>query len=222
MGDICVLLLGETSEALADRLSASGYSPLIGESGLQQASQGGCELVVLSAEWGARIQELRTHLGALPMLLDIVEDSVPARSQLLIEGGDDFWLSSAGASDLLTRLRVHLKLQDKQRPPRDLLQLGDLSIVPSRHEVRRNGQTIALTAREYALLELLMRHAREVVSRERILATVWRDQQGAASNVIEVYVRYLRQKLETGGGKRLIHTVRGRGYCLSDGPPQLG
>jgi DNA-binding response OmpR family regulator len=178
--------------------------------------------VVLSAEWGARIQELRAHLGALPMLLDIVEDSVPARSQVLIEGGDDFWLSSAGASDLLTRLRVHLKLQDKQRPPRDLLQLGDLSIVPSRHEVRRNGQTIALTAREYALLELLMRHAREVVSRERILATVWRDQQGAASNVIEVYVRYLRQKLETGGGKRLIHTVRGRGYCLSDGPPQLG
>ena len=222
MGDICVLLLGETSEALAERLSASGYSPLIGESGLQQASQGGCELVVLSAEWGARIQELRAHLGELPMLLDIVEDSVPARSQVLIEGGDDFWLSSAGASDLLTRLRVHLKLQDKQRPPRDLLQLGDLSIVPSRHEVRRNGQTIALTAREYALLELLMRHAREVVSRERILATVWRDQQGAASNVIEVYVRYLRQKLETGGGKRLIHTVRGRGYCLSDGPPQLG
>ena len=222
MGDICVLLLGETSEALAERLRASGYIPRIGESGLQQASQGGCELVVLSADWGARIQELRAHLGALPMLLDIVEDSVPARSQVLIEGGDDFWLSSAGASDLLTRLRVHLKLQDKQRPPRDLLQLGDLSIVPSRHEVRRNGQTIALTAREYALLELLMRHAREVVSRERILATVWRDQQGAASNVIEVYVRYLRQKLETGGGKRLIHTVRGRGYCLSDGPPQLG
>ena len=221
MGDICVLLLGETSEALAERLSASGYSPLIGESGLQQASQGGCELVVLSAEWGARIQELRAHLGALPMLLDIVEDSVPARSQLLIEGGDDFWLSSAGASDLLTRLRVHLKLQDKQRPPRDLLQLGDLSIVPSRHEVRRNGQTIALTAREYALLELLMRHAREVVSRERILATVWRDQQGAASNVIEVYVRYLRQKLESEGEKRLLHTVRGQGYCLSDGPPQL-
>ena len=94
MGDICVLLLGETSEALAERLSASGYSPLIGESGLQQASKGGCELVVLSAEWGARIQELRAHLGALPMLLDIVEDSVPARSQVLIEGGDDFWLSS--------------------------------------------------------------------------------------------------------------------------------
>jgi len=222
MGERCIMLLGETSEALAERLSASGYSPLIGEVGLQEASQAGCEVVLLSPEWGARIQDLRASLGAIPMLLDIVEDSVPARSQLLLQGGDDFWLSSAGASDLLTRLRVHLKLQDKQRPPRDLLQLGDLSIVPSRHEVRRNGQTIALTAREYALLELLMRHACEVVSRERILATVWRDQQSAASNVIEVYVRYLRQKLETGGGKRLIHTVRGRGYCLSDGPPQLG
>ena len=222
MNDATVLLLGETPEALAERLSASGYRPLIGEAGRQQAAQDSCELVVLSAEWGARIPELRQSLGSIPMLLDIVEDSVAARSQVLLQGGDDFWLSAAGASDLLTRLRVHLKLQDKQRPPRDLLQLGDLTIVPSRHEVRRSGQSIALTAREYALLELLMQHAREVVSRERILATVWRDQQGTASNVIEVYVRYLRQKLETGGGKRLIHTVRGRGYCLSDGPPQLG
>lgn len=222
MNDVCVLLLGETSEALAERLSASGYAPLLGEPGLKQAAQDGCELVVLSADWGGRIQELRQSLGPIPLLLDIVEDSVPARSEVLLQGGDDFWLSSAGASDLLTRLRVHLKLQDKQRPPRDLLQLGDLSIVPSRHEVRRQGETIALTAREYALLELLMEHAREVVSRERILATVWRDQQGAASNVIEVYIRYLRQKLEAEGGKRLIHTVRGQGYCLSDGPPQLG
>ena len=124
MNDLCVLLLGETSEALAERLSASGYSPLLGEPGLKQAAQDGCDLVVLSADWGTRIQELRQSLGPVPLLLDIVEDSVPARSEVLLQGGDDFWLSSAGTSDLLTRLRVHLKLQDKQRPPRDLLQLG--------------------------------------------------------------------------------------------------
>ena len=81
---------------------------------------------------------------------------------------------------------------------------------------------MALTAREYALLLLLIEHRGQVLSREQILRQVWHDQRGAASNVIEVYVRYLRQKLEQEGEKRLIHTVRGQGYCLSDGPPQLG
>jgi DNA-binding response OmpR family regulator len=92
-------------------------------------------------------------------------------------------------------------------------------VVPSRHEVRRGQRLIPLTAREYALLLLLIEHSGQVLSREQILRQVWHDQQGAASNVIEVYVRYLRQKLEEQGEKRLIHTVRGQGYCLSDGPP---
>ena len=74
MNDVCVLLLGETSEALAERLRASGYAPLLGEPGLRQAAQDGCELVVLSADWGARIQELRQSLGPIPLLLEIVED----------------------------------------------------------------------------------------------------------------------------------------------------
>jgi DNA-binding response OmpR family regulator len=95
-------------------------------------------------------------------------------------------------------------------------------VVPSRHEVRRGARSVNLTAREYALLLHLLEHRGQVLSREQILQQVWHDQQGAASNVIEVYVRYLRQKLEEAGEKRLIHTVRGRGYCLSDGPPQLG
>ena len=85
--------------------------------------------------------------------------------------------------------------------------------------MNRGNRLFALTAREYQLLLLLLRHAGEVVSREQILREVWDDQQATASNVIEVYVRYLRQKLEEGGERRLIHTVRGHGYCLSDGPP---
>jgi len=85
--------------------------------------------------------------------------------------------------------------------------------------VRRGQRLLALTAREYALLQLLMEHSGQVLSRDQILRQVWHDQRGAASNVIEVYVRYLRQKLEEHGEKRLIHTVRGQGYCLSNGPP---
>jgi DNA-binding response OmpR family regulator len=81
---------------------------------------------------------------------------------------------------------------------------------------------IALTAREYQLLLFLIERAGQVLSRETILRNIWSDQQGAASNVIEVYVRYLRQKLEQDGEARLIHTVRGQGYCLRDGRPPLG
>ena len=80
---------------------------------------------------------------------------------------------------------------------------------------------MALTAREYGLLMLLLTHAGQVVGREQILSEVWNDDQGTSSNVIEVYVRYLRQKLEEAGEQRLIHTIRGRGYSLSDGLPQL-
>ena len=82
-------------------------------------------------------------------------------------------------------------------------------------------QDILISIREYALLLLLMEHSGQVLSRDQILREVWHDQQSAASNVIEVYVRYLRQKLEEVGERRLIHTIRGQGYCLSERLPQL-
>ena len=215
MSGATLLLLGQEAEQLAARLEASGYHCRLG------ADQAGsdCDLVILGAEASPLIPELRQRLGEVPLLLDIGSDSVAARSRMLRSGASDFWLSSAGASDLLLRLRLHRKLQHKNRPPEDRLSLGDLSVVPSRHEVRRGQRLVALTAREYALLVLLLQHSGQVLSREQILRHVWNDQQATASNVIEVYVRYLRQKLEEQGEKRLIHTVRGQGYCLSDGPP---
>ena len=215
MSAATLLLLGQEAEALAPRLEASGYSCHVGEPGLEA----GCDLVVLGAEHADQVPALQQRFGAVPLLLDIGTDSVAARSHMLRSGATDFWLSSAGASDLLMRLRLHRKLLDKARPPEDRLSLGDLSLIPSRHEVRRGQRLVQLTAREYALLLLLMEHGGQVLSRDQILRQVWHDQQGAASNVIEVYVRYLRQKLEEQGERRLIHTVRGQGYCLSDGPP---
>ena len=220
MSEATLLLLGAEAEALAERLEASGYSCLVGESSSDQWPL--CHLAVLSADQQPRIATLRQRLPEIPLLLEIGSDSVGARSRLLQAGASDFWIASLGASDLLVRLRLHLKLIHKQQPSRDRLTLADLTVVPSRHEVRRNGRLINLTAREYALLLMLIEHRGQVLSREQILRQVWHDQQGAASNVIEVYVRYLRQKLEEQGERRLIHTVRGRGYCLSDGPPQLG
>ena len=210
-----LLLLGQEAEALAPRLEASGYTCHIGEEGIAAR----CDLAVLGAELADQLPQLQQRIGTMPVLLDIGTDSLAARSRLLRSGATDFWLSSAGASDLLMRLRLHLKLLEKGRPPEDRLSLGDLSLIPSRHEVRRGQRIVPLTAREYALLLLLMEHSGQVLSRDQILRQVWHDQRGAASNVIEVYVRYLRQKLEEQGEKRLIHTVRGQGYCLSDGPP---
>jgi len=219
LSEATLLLLGAEAEAQAPRLEASGYSCLIGEASAPDWPR--CHLAVLAADQQGRIPELQRRLPGIPLLLDIGNDSVGARSRLLQVGASDFWLSSQGPSDLLLRLRLHLKLIHKGQPSRDRLSLADLTVVPSRHEVRRGGRSITLTAREYALLLHLLEHRGQVLSREQILQQVWHDQQGAASNVIEVYVRYLRQKLEEAGEKRLIHTVRGQGYCLSDGPPQL-
>jgi two-component system response regulator MprA len=210
-----LLLLGQEAEALAARLEASGYGCCVGTDQIND----NCDLVILGMDALDQLPALRQRLGAVPVLLDIGQDTVAARSRMLRSGANDFWLSSAGPSDLLMRLRLHRKLLEKGRPPADRLSLGDLSVVPSRHEVRRGQRLVPLTAREYALLLLLIEHSGQVLSRDQILRQVWHDQQGAASNVIEVYVRYLRQKLEEQGEKRLIHTVRGQGYCLSDGPP---
>ena len=214
-----VLLIGPEAEALAPRLEASGYRPRLAAEGTGPAGQ--VELVVLSAEAASGIPTLREQFGAVPMLLDLGTDSLEARSRCLSAGADDFWLSSQGPSDLLMRLRLHARLQRRHNPIVDSLQVADLIISPSRRQVRRGARQIALTAREYQLLVFLIERAGQVLSREAILQGIWSDQQGAASNVIEVYVRYLRQKLEAGGERRLIHTVRGQGYCLAARPPLL-
>jgi DNA-binding response OmpR family regulator len=106
--------------------------------------------------------------------------------------------------------------------PAQLLQVGDLVLNPSTRQVKRGARPVGLTAREYQLLLLLLERKGTVVSRELILRQVWNDEQASnSSNVIEVYVRYLRQKLEEGGERRLIHTIRGQGYRLSERLPQL-
>jgi DNA-binding response OmpR family regulator len=220
VSDPLLLLLGAEATALAARLEASGYRCRIGDPAVP-TSWSGCTLAVLAADQQEHIAALQQALPEMPLLLDIAQDSVGARARLLRSGATDFWVSSQGPSDLLMRLRLHRKLLQKAQPPDDLIRVADLSLVPSCHAVQRAGRSLQLTAREYALLLLLLQHRGEVLSREQILREVWHDQQGAASNVIEVYVRYLRQKLEQDGGRRLIHTVRGQGYCLSDGPPQL-
>lgn len=218
MEPLAVLLIGPEAEALAPRLEASGYRPLLGSA---EGLGGRPALVVLSAGTDGQIGALRERYGAIPLLLDLGSDTLDGRSHCLSAGADDFWLSSQGPSDLLMRLRLHGRLQQLHSPAPLSLQVADLLINPSLRQVRRGTRTVALTAREYQLLVFLVERAGEVLSRDAILAAIWSDQQGAASNVIEVYVRYLRQKLEAAGERRLIHTVRGQGYALAAKPPLL-
>jgi len=217
-----VLLVGERAEALAARLEASGYVVIRGTAGGQGLAAGEVEVAVLAAEAAPQIQDLRQQLGAVPILLDVAEDSVDARVRCLSAGADDFWLSELGPSDLLMRLRLQLNLQRQATPVTPLLQVGDLSLDPISRSVKRGPRLVALTAREYQLLLLLLERKGTVVSRDLILRRVWNDDRGTSSNVLEVYVRYLRQKLEEGGERRLIHTIRGQGYCLSERVPPLG
>ncbi|MEI7666506.1 MAG: response regulator transcription factor [Synechococcaceae cyanobacterium ELA263] len=226
-----VLLVGVEAESLASRLAISGYAPLLpsqvrlsSSAGLPEAAEPqvapGPQAVILSPGSDRQIAALRRRWGAIPVLLGIDQDTVANRCRTLTSGADDFWLCSLGPSDLLTRLRLHLNLQLNRRHAAEAwLQVADLELLPASRQVKRGQRTLALTSREYELLLLLARHRDEVVSRKQILSEIWDDQPASASNVIEVYVRYLRQKLEEGGEDRLIHTVRGEGYCLGETRP---
>ncbi len=214
-----LLLLGSEAEAQATRLQASGYVPVVGLA----AAQPDPDLVLLAAAETGVIGELRQRFGDVPILLGVEADSVEGRVRCLSAGADDFWLPGQGASDLLMRLRLQLDLRRRSGVPSPLLQVADLTLNPGSRQVKRGHRPVALTAREYQLLLLLLERQGTVVSRDQILRQVWNDDRGMASNVIEVYVRYLRQKLEQDGERRLIHTIRGQGYCLSAGmPPMAG
>lgn len=213
-------LEGDAALELAPRLEASGYrtiSPPLpdGPDDPDPSEREAPDAVILSPSQADRLPGLRRRWGALPILLGCPRDDVEGRCLALSHGADDLWLTSAGPSDLLTRLRLHLSLQPPPQPPEEApIVVGDLLVDPRQHRVTRAGRPLALTSREQQLLMLLLRHRPHVVSRERILREIWPEERGATSNVIEVYVRYLRRKLEEGGQSRLIHTVRGEGYCL--------
>ncbi|MEB3317249.1 MAG: response regulator transcription factor [Cyanobacteriota bacterium] len=217
---------------LAPRLEASGYrTEPLPQQGEPEEAEGGPDAVILAPTFAHRIPDLRRRWGERPILLGCPRDNVEGRCLALSSGADDLWVTSVGPSDLLTRLRLHLSLQhqqdlNRQQTPRPsppspgpgdpLIVVGDLQVDPGTQTALRGGRPLALTSRELQLLMLLLRHQPEVVSRERILREIWPEERTATSNVIEVYVRYLRRKLEAGGQSRLIHTVRGQGYCLRD------
>jgi len=225
-----LLLVGSAAVAMADRLEASGYVTLAWDRAAAAAAVAAGELpadllaIVLSAEaidLAAPLRGLaaREPGGAPSLLLEVDDDTVAARCLCLDAGASDFWLRSAPPSDLLRRLRLHRRGSAGATAPPRLLEEGDLRLDPVQQRVWRGRREVLLTAREYALLLLLLEHRGQTVSREEILSQVWGQTEDAGGgNVIEVYIRYLRLKLEADGERRLIHTVRGRGYGLRHTP----
>ena len=150
----------------------------------------------------------------VPILLLTARDSVEDRVLGLETGADDYLVKPFAFAELLARVRVLLRRRQAEAPP--LLRFGDLELDTAGRQAHRGGRTIALTTTEYELLELLLRHPRQVLSRDQMLERVWGLDTEVETHVLEVYVGYLRQKLEAGGEPRLIQTVRGAGYVLRE------
>jgi DNA-binding response OmpR family regulator len=150
--------------------------------------------------------------GDVPILMLTARDGVDARVAGLDSGADDYLVKPFERQELLARLRAMLR----RRPPRGsaFLTVGDLRLNPDTREVVRGERTVDLTAREFELLEYLMRNERLVVSREALLEEVWGYAPFSETNTVDVFVSNLRRKLEGGGEPRLLHTVRGAGYVL--------
>jgi len=159
---------------------------------------------------------LRARGKWMPVLLLTARDAVADRVRGLDAGADDYLTKPFAFAELFARLRALVRRGASVRPT--VLATGDLRLDPARRRVARGGTEIDLSAKEFALLELLMRHTDEVLTRTTILEHVWDFAYAGTSNVVDVYVRYLREKIDRPFGRASLETVRGAGYRLrSDG-----
>ncbi|MBX0330128.1 response regulator transcription factor [Oscillochloris sp. ZM17-4] len=151
----------------------------------------------------------------LSILMLTARDAVTDRVAGLEGGADDYLTKPFAFEELLARVHVQLRRRSDQQD-HEVRSVGPLSLDPAAHEVRAAGQRVELTAKEFEVLDIFMRHPRQVLTREQVYEQVWGYDFGSDSNVLEVYVRALRQKLEAAGAPRMIQTVRGVGYVLRE------
>ena len=220
----CVLLV-ETDEVLAGHLSldlkSSGYEPVIASNtatGQHLAHELQPALIVIDRILGPEsglvlCSHLRTSGNRSPVLLLIGRDTVDDRVACLEAGADDYFLKPYRSEDFLQLVRLYLQPDNISS---EQLRFGDLVLDLASRRALRNGRAIDLTMKEFELLKYLMEHPRDVLTREQILENVWGYDFLGESNVIEVYIRYLRLKIEDEGEKRLIQTVRGVGYVMRE------
>ncbi|WP_027927729.1 response regulator transcription factor [Amycolatopsis benzoatilytica] len=164
---------------------------------------------------------LRAEGNFVPILMLTARTGVTDRVAGLDAGADDYLVKPFSLQELLARVRALLRRVEYDSPPRpagSALVFSDLVLDPDTREVRRGDRPIRLTRTEFAMLEAFLRHPRIVLTRAAMFDQVWGYDFGSSSNGLDVYVSYLRRKLEEGGEPRLLHTVRGVGYVLRDDP----
>ncbi|HIK31546.1 MAG TPA: response regulator transcription factor [Oscillatoriales cyanobacterium M59_W2019_021] len=203
-------------------LKYEGYEVTVandGLSGLSAARESHPDLIIL--DWmlpglsGLELcRRLRQTGDRVPVVLLTAKDEIGDRVAGLDAGADDYVVKPFSVEELLARVRAHLRRTQEEDP--DIFVFSDLSLNRRTREVFRGERAIELTAKEYDLLEYLIANPRQVLTRDRILEHVWGYDFMGDSNIIEVYVRYLRLKLEANNEKRLIQTVRSVGYVLRE------
>ena len=210
------------SEFIAAELSLEGYRVTVaidGLAGLTLARDTQPDLIIL--DWmlpeisGLDVcMRLRKIGSRIPIIMLTAKDEIPDRVTGLNAGADDYLTKPFSIQELLARINARMRRMYPEIT--DDLQFEDLTLNRLSHEVYRAGQKVELTAKEFDLLEFMLRHLQQVLTREQILEAVWGYDFVGESNIIEVYIRALRIKLEVSNSKRLLHTVRGVGYVLRD------
>ncbi|HET6315751.1 MAG TPA: response regulator transcription factor [Chloroflexota bacterium] len=189
-----------------------------GEQGLSRARDNQPDLVILDLMLpgidGFEVCKRLRAADDVPILMLTARDAVTDKVKGLDSGADDYLTKPFNFDELVARVRALLR----RRRPADqaVLRYADLTLDQSTREVRRGSRKIELTTKEFDLLELFLQHPRQVLTRDVIYERIWNYDFGGESNIIEVYIRYLRGKLEAGGELRLIQTVRGVGYALRE------
>jgi len=224
MGSKRVLVIDDdpgVTDFLRRGLSYEGYAVDVassGREGLDSARERPPDLVVLDIMMpgidGLEVCRRLKAGGDVPVLMLTAKDRVADRVEGLDTGADDYLVKPFAFEELLARIRALLRRREADAP--EVLRYSDLSLDTGRRVAIRGAREMQLSTTEYNLLHLFMRHPRQVLTRPQIMDSVWGYDFGGESNVLEVYVRYLRAKLESDGEPRLIHTMRGTGYVLRE------
>jgi two-component system response regulator MprA len=161
------------------------------------------------------VQRLRDEENSTMILMLTARDAIENRVEGLEGGADDYLVKPFAPAELVARVHAMLR-RVEAKPENQKVTYAGLALDPTSREVTRDGLDIALTVTEFKLLHFLLRHPRQVLEREQIMNKVWGYDFGGDENVLEIYIGYLRKKIEADGGSRLIHTVRGVGYVLRE------